>query len=198
MLPSRAYANNLPAFSPGGPVREPSTAAVLLVTTGPDALPQFSVSSFTRISAHSTVDAMHALERTRPRVTAIDWDWTEVDALALCRRAKQMNCGSILVVTSAPTPVPDALRAGCHSILLRPFAPNLLAARVGRLSREVAALQGPRAGDNAQLGTNRVWANTRCPECAAGGAVSFEFFSYRRMWYACLSCDHVWLGARQE
>ena len=31
-----------------------------------------------------------------------------------------------------------------------------------------------------------------------GNAVSFEFSSYRRMWYACLACEHVWLGPRQE
>lgn len=197
MLPSRAYANNLPAFSPG-PVREPATAPSLLVATGPATAEQFSVSSFSRITAHTTVDAIHALERTRPRVTAIDWDWPEVDAAALCRRARQLNCGSILVVTARPERAPDALRGGCHAILLRPFAPNLLAARVGRLSRELAALAVTRLTASPHLGTNRVWANTACPRCDAAGAVSFEFSSYRRMWYACLGCDHVWLGARQE
>src|SRR5262245_45203973 len=69
MLPSRAYANSLPAFSPGGPVRETATAAVLLAATGPATLDQFSVSSFTRVAAHNTADALHAVERVRPRVT---------------------------------------------------------------------------------------------------------------------------------
>jgi DNA-binding response OmpR family regulator len=197
MLPSRAYANTLPAFSPGGPpVRE--SAAAWLVTAAPETVDQFSVSSLTRVAAHTTIDALHAIERVRPRVTAIDWDWNDVDAEAICRRARHLNCGGILVVTERPACVPRALRAGCHSVLLRPFPPNLLAARVGRLSRELAALPAPPVGASAQLGTNRVWARTHCSECDAGGAVSFEFFSYRRMWYACLACDHVWLGPRQE
>ena len=199
MLPSRAYANTVPPFSPGGAVsREPATEATLLVATRPDAVEHFSVSSLTRVAAHTTDDALRVLERTRPRVIAIDWDCEEVDAAALCRRARQLNSGSILVVTERPPSVPGALRAGCHAVLLRPFVPNLLAARIGRLSREFAALPASRGTASPLLGTNRVWAGTRCPECDAGGAVSFEFFSYRRMWYACLSCDHVWLGPRQE
>jgi DNA-binding response OmpR family regulator len=199
MLPSRAYANTLPTFSPGRPpVRAAGAAAAWLVTAAPDALDRFSVSSFTRVAAHTTLDALHALERVRPRVTAIDWDWDEVDAEAICRRARHLNCGGVLVVTERPHCVPRALRAGCDSVLLRPFVPNLLAARVGRLSRELAALPASDAGASVPLGTNRIWTRTRCPECDAGGAVSFEFFSYRRMWYACLACDHVWLGPRQE
>jgi DNA-binding response OmpR family regulator len=192
MLPSRAYANNIPPFSPGGPPqREVALAPTLLVATGQEAIERFSVSSFTRVAATTTADALHVLERTHPRVIAIDWDHADVDGAALCRRARQMNSASILVVTETPEAVPAALRAGCHAVLLKPFAPNLLAARVGRLSREMSAMTAP-------PGTNRVWADTHCPACDAGNAVSFEFFSYRRMWYACLACDHVWLGPRQE
>ena len=93
-----------------------------------------------------------------------------------------------------------ALKAGCHAVLLRPFAPNLLAARLGRLSREIPTTPNALRGLAALqlVGTNRVWPDTQCPTCHAGGAVSFEFSSYRRMWYACLGCDHVWLGPRQE
>ena len=35
-------------------------------------------------------------------------------------------------------------------------------------------------------------------QCQSNGATSFEYSSYRRMWYACLACDAVWLGPRQE
>ena len=47
-------------------------------------------------------------------------------------------------------------------------------------------------------GTNRVWQDSACPKCGTHGPTSFDFSSYRRMWYACLTCDHTWLGPRQE
>ena len=46
--------------------------------------------------------------------------------------------------------------------------------------------------------TNHVWPETRCPACERPGAVSFEFSSHRRAWYACLGCKAVWMGKRQE
>jgi len=72
--------------------------------------------------------------------------------------------------------------------------------RIGRLSREVpAGTASLRAAPSLQFcGTNRTWPDTHCPRCDAPSATSFEFYSYRRMWYACLACDAVWLGARQE
>lgn len=47
-------------------------------------------------------------------------------------------------------------------------------------------------------GTNIVWPNSHCPSCAHTGVVSFDNASYRRMWYACLACNKVWIAARQE
>jgi DNA-binding response OmpR family regulator len=43
---------------------------------------------------------------------------------------------SVLVLTESPERGPAALKAGCHGVLLKPFAPNLVAARLGRLVRE--------------------------------------------------------------
>ena len=206
MLPTRAYSNDLPPFSPGGRPSPsvvtpdaPSQPALLIAAAAPEAA-QIGCSSFTRLVAHTTADAVRAMERTTPRVVAVDWDAEQVDGATVCAAAKRFAYTGILVVSADPQRVPAALKAWCHAVLLRPFAPNLLAARLGRLSREIpttpAALRGLSA---LQLvGTNRTWPETTCPRCHEGHAVSFEFSSYRRMWYACLPCEHVWLGPRQE
>jgi CheY-like chemotaxis protein len=207
MLPTRAYTTNVPPMSPGG---RPSPASTIPGTAS-DARPTLVVvaaadgdgiaaSTFVRIAVHTTADAVRAIERNQPRVVAIDWDVDTIDGPAVCTAAKALPYTGILVVSSSPERIPPALKAGCHAVLLRPFFPNLVAARLGRLSREIPtsphALRGLAA---LQLvGTNRTWPDTACPRCDAKGAVSFEFSSYRRMWYACLGCEHVWLGPRQE
>jgi DNA-binding response OmpR family regulator len=123
-----------------------------------------------------------------------------VDGAEVSAAARRFSHTCVLVITSAPDRVPAALKTGCHGILLKPFSPNLAAARLGRLCREMSSM--PMAARAAaalqQHGTNRTWPNTACPSCAQTGAVSFEFSSYRRMWYACLGCEAVWLGPRQE
>jgi len=107
---------------------------------------------------------------------------------------------SILAVISSPSDASSALKAGCHAVLLKPFSLNLVAARLGRLCREMpAAAAVTRLGATVQQwGTNRVWPEMSCPQCGERGAVCFEYASHRRSWYACLACDHAWLGARRE
>jgi transposase-like protein len=96
-------------------------------------------------------------------------------------------------------------------VLLKPFAPNLLFARIGRLVRARSEMLLTRARQShlktAHLserseallaGTNRVWPNTHCPYCSHHGVTSFEFCSHRRAWYACLQCKKVWIAKRQE
>jgi DNA-binding response OmpR family regulator len=204
MLPTRAYANNVPPLSPGGrpatPPPDQEVRPTLLVAASAADADTLAASTFTRVATHTTAEALRTIERVRPRVVAIDWDVDTIDGAAVCAAARQVPYTGVLVISASPERVPAALKAGCHAVLLRPFAPNLLAARLGRLSREIptspAALRGLAALQ--LIGTNRVWPDTRCPKCSTGGAVSFEFSSYRRMWYACVPCEHVWLGARQE
>jgi len=83
---------------------------------------------------------------------------------------------------------------------LKPITVNLVAARLGRLCREMpAAAAVSRLGVTLQQwGTNRTWPEVHCPQCNEGSAVCFEYSSHRRSWYACLACDHVWLGPRRE
>ena len=200
MLPNRAY-SEIPRLSPGGPTPRPQveTQATLLIASAPDDVDCFPATTFTRYPVHTTSEALRFIETARPRVVAIDWDAPAIDGAQVCGAARKFAHMGVLVTMASPKTAPAALKAGCHAILLKPFAPNLAAGRIGRLSRELPTGASPmRTSHLVQCGSNRVWAETHCPECAAPSATSFEFYSYRRMWYACLACDHVWLGPRQE
>jgi DNA-binding response OmpR family regulator len=168
-----------------------------------------------RVTHAPSLDAaLRAMERTPPAlvVTELSTDGTVNGGTAICRAAKQLPVpATILVTTSEVDKVPDALLAGCDAVLLKPFAPNLLFARVGRLVRARATELRYRAvqqrakshhlqerSDLLLAGTNQQWPNTHCPYCMHQGVTSFEFTSYRRAWYACLDCKKVWLAKRQE
>jgi DNA-binding response OmpR family regulator len=157
--------------------------------------------------------AGRALSTIRPALVVTELELPEGDGVAVCRRAKALgpNPPSVLVTTARVDLVPDALAAGCDGVLLKPFVPNLLYARIGRLLRQRARalhekMMWQRADSVFQIehsqavtnGTNVVRPDTPCPSCGQGGAVSFDAAGYRRLWYACLSCRHVWLGPRGE
>jgi len=197
MLPTRAYHDVATAASARMRVDD---RPVLLVVADRTEVERFPESSVTRVSAHTTPDALSAIERARPRVVAVDWDCADVAASEVVEAARRFPNTGVLVALTAPEQALSAIRSGCHAVLLKPSPPNLAAARIGRLCREMPTSPAGRrvaAALNA-VGTNRVWADERCPSCSEPGVVSFEFSSYRRMWYACLSCNHVWLGHRRE
>lgn len=202
MLPPRAYAEPVSPFSTGTrPAPSTSDArATLVVAAAAADLEQFPTTAFAPIGARNTLDALRLIERWKPRVVAIDWDSPDFDSLSICAGARQSPGTGILALTVSPERAPQALHAGCHAILLKPFAPNLLVARIGRLARELPT--GPAAsrlaGTLAQSGINRAWPEVACPTCSRSGAVSFEHSSHRRDWYACLACHAVWEGRRQE
>jgi len=198
MLPLRAYAD-IPRLSPGGQLSPPKATAFVLAAAAAD-LEQFPAGEFARYHAHTTGEAVRLIETARPRVVAIDWDVPEIDAAHVCTVALKFPLTGVLATMNRPDTAPPALKAGCHAILLKPFAPNLAVGRLGRLARELPATPAAMRVAQAmhQCGTNRVWPDTNCPTCAEPSATSFEFHSYRRMWYACLACDAVWLGPRQE
>ena len=127
----------------------------------------------------------------------------------VCRVAKALaRPATVLVTTEDPQLVPNAIDAGCDGVLLKPFAPNLLFARLGRLLRMRA--DGLRVQDARRLWnlsgrgaawratTHEYWADSECPECQHRGVTSFEFASHRRAWYACPACHAVWQGRRRE
>jgi DNA-binding response OmpR family regulator len=130
----------------------------------------------------------------------------------VCRMAKALAHPPLVIVTpTTAEQVPAALKAGCNAVLLRPFSPNLLCARIGRLRqlshravtmhravhREDIAVNVYLSND-ASVTTNHLWNEIVCPRCNRRGATGFDFVSHRRMWCACLSCDHVWIARRLE
>jgi CheY-like chemotaxis protein len=202
MLPPRAYVEPVAPFSAN--VRAQSSPAdarpPFVVAVAPSEVERFPTAPYARFAARTTSEAMRLIERWRPRVIAVDWDLPELDAAAICAAARQHGPTGILAVMADAETAVAALKAGCHAILLKPFSLNLVAARLGRLCREMpAAMAATRLGTSLpQWGTNRAWPDVACPNCGQGGAVCFEYSSHRRSWYACLPCEHVWLGTRRE
>jgi CheY-like chemotaxis protein len=199
MLPPRAYAEAVPRLSPGpNPRPVPTARPAIVIAAAQIDIDRFPSGDFSRYAVHTTHEALRLIETARPRVVIADWDCQEIDGEQVCAAARKFSQTGVLITTSDPGRAPAALKAGCHAILLKPFAPNLVAARVGRRSREVLLAAGVSRPSPQPSGLNRVWPDTPCPACHAPSATSFEFYSYRRMWYACLDCDTVWLGPRQE
>ena len=127
------------------------------------------------------------------------------EAAGIVRTARTLRePATVLVIASDVQVVPELLVAGCNAVLLKPFPPNLLFARVGRLLRARSALQQRTPsderpdGNEAAATTNRTWPDVKCPSCDRAGAVSFEFASHRKAWYACLGCRLVWMAKRRE
>jgi DNA-binding response OmpR family regulator len=164
------------------------------------------------VSAVSTVrEALLEIERKRPAFVITELRLPDGNGVDICRAGMaSMHRPTMLVTTDATEMVPAAITAGCDGVLLKPFAPNLLYARLGRLRRDAQTVRARSAlqlaksahlrerSDGLVTGTNRVWPNSHCPSCDHNGVVSFDYASHRRMWYACLACEKVWIARRQE
>jgi DNA-binding response OmpR family regulator len=162
--------------------------------------------------AYTRGAALQVLSRATPDLIITELDLSDGPGEDIIRRAKELATPpSILVTTPAVDRIPAALLAGCDGVLLKPFAPNLLSARMGRMLRERSIELRLRAhrqlAKSAHLNersellasrTTREWPNTHCPSCQHRGVTSFEHTSHRRSWYACLACSKVWIAARQE
>jgi DNA-binding response OmpR family regulator len=162
-----------------------------------------------RVTAVSTVAAaVAAIERDRPAIVVTEAELADGSAAMICTAAKRFDPpATVLVVTDKPATIPDLLTCGCDAVLLKPFAPNLLYARIGRLmrdrSRDLRMRAHFRKGDGSLAsercgGTNRFWPDAHCPQCNKAGVTSFEFASHRRAWFACTACRQAWIGRRLE
>jgi two-component system OmpR family response regulator len=130
--------------------------------------------------------------------------------IELCRAAKaSTRTTSVLVIMADPQRAPDAIDAGCDGVLLKPFSPNLLFARLGRLLRTTPRpqistrthpwfRQAEAATADTRRTTNEQWSTDVCPYCQHVGVTAFEFSDHRRAWYACLACRKVWMAARHD
>jgi len=179
--------------------------------------------SFTVAVTATAGTAREYVQRVKPALVVAGLDVLNRDSLDILRDARLLEPpATVLVTTTNVERVPEALAVGCDSILLKPFAPNLLHARIGRLLRDrSAAILGRTYRERSEAlvqrahraiaksqhlvvrgsifpGTNRVWPSDHCPYCDHEGVTSFEYASHRRSWYACLNCRKVWLAKRQE
>ena len=190
------------------------TTDVLLVDGSADAAAYAAVlrGSYRVATTGSSDVAKQFLHRSSPAIVITELDLEDADGVEICREAKGLRLPPPVLVTTIQTErIPAALEAGCDGVLLKPFAPNLLFARIGRLLRARSEALRDRArhshlktqhlsdrSDALMSGTNRVWPNTHCPYCDHSGVTSFEFCSHRRAWYGCLECKKVWIAKRQE
>ena len=108
---------------------------------------------------------------------------------------------TILVTTADVQRVPDALLSGGDAVLLKPFPPNLLFARLGRLQQErdnrerLATSHSTRRLHQSRAVVEAESSGVHCPHCNAA-ATTLDFLSHRRAWYACLACKKVWITKR--
>lgn len=199
-----------PNLSPSSP----SAPEVLLVDTdlvAANVLP--ALREHYRVTVASTsAAALQVLGRTPPALVVTELDLGDGPGEEVCRRAKTLATpATVLVTTPQAERVPSAIAAGCDGVLLKPFAPNLLYARIGRLLRARSSELRLRAhrqyAKSAHLKeqvemltarTNREWPSTFCPYCRHRGVTSFEHTSHRRAWYACMACNKVWIARRLE
>jgi CheY-like chemotaxis protein len=186
----------------------PATATVDLLVVDPDATaPELERPGFSLRLAKNAETALPLLKRTLPHVLVLDLVLPDRDGLDLCQAAISSHTRPhVLVTTGAVERIPAALRIGCDSVLVKPYEPSLLFTRIGRLlrcdPRPSVTAGGRQVGGRFvgpwNTGTNRLWPTLECPGCRHEGSVRFDYASYRRMWCACLTCNHVWVAARRE
>lgn len=138
-------------------------------------------------TASTRDQAIAQARQQRPSVVVLELALGPDNAMDVCRAVKSVSTQSRILVTTVDVDlVPDALEAGCDSVLLKPFAPNLLSARLGRLVPDdhlspAAITVLARSADLRQpcqlvdSGTNRYWPDTYCPHCEHKGTTSFDF-----------------------
>jgi CheY-like chemotaxis protein len=137
------------------------------------------------VSVVSSADqAVRALRTFRPTLVITELALHDGDGVDICRQSKSFGAFSpwVLATTAAHERVAEALLAGCDSVLLKPYAPALLHTRIGRLLRQ-------------QFPTHTLSSDSFCPSCGLGNVVGFDSSGQHRVWYSCLRCRNVWVGA---
>jgi DNA-binding response OmpR family regulator len=158
--------------------------------------------------------AIQYLTRVKPSLLIVDGDRNDF-GVPVCDAANAFApVPSILVTLSQPEAAGQVIDR-CDSVLLKPFAPNLLSSRVGRLlslrrSRELRVKSDlilervhlEQAKGNhlreRMAGTLVGWPSEHCHYCDHSGVILFDHSSHRRSWYACPQCRKVWLAKRLE
>lgn len=177
---------------------QPARPLSVLFVVGGTNLTQYLGGTFTRAFVHTTEAALGSMLSGGSRLVVIDLDEPLIDGPEVASAAKAAQA-SVLVTTDTVARVPAMLKVGCDGVLLKPFPPNLLFARLGRMLRELpdSSLLRTRQMD-WRATTNRIWPEIACPTCDARGAITFDFAGGRRVWYACLACEATWTGRSPE
>jgi CheY-like chemotaxis protein len=199
-------------LSPTG-LEAPNPVSILVVDPDADAFLPVLRRRFEVTAVTSEAQAVRALKAFQPTMVITELALPDGDGVSICRQSKMGEAGVTLALatTSEPERVPAALKAGCDGVLMKPFAPNLLYTRVGRLLRirekelnDRAMWQHARStfriehAPHVTAGTNVVCHDAVCPSCGRGGGVGFDAASHRRMWYACLPCGNVWMAPHHD
>lgn len=212
---ANAAATREPPIAPTSGVQSPPPSSSRLQLLIADAAPERCLDAlrepYAPVVERSVSSAIRRLSELRPAIVIVDLALPDGDGIEICRFAKALPRPPLVMVTAAaPERVPAALIAGCNSVLLKPYSPNLLCARIGRLlqlsdcavpSHGAVHRGGMAVVAHAAIGsvtTNQTWNDVTCPDCGRPGATSFDFASHRRMWCACLACTHVWVARRRE
>ena len=106
---------------------QPSMPTLVAAFTEAD-LQHFALPAFTRFTARSTAEVVALLSRERPSAVVLDLEMNGLDAAMVCRTAAPYESTSVLVAMADPKHAPSVIKAGCHAILLKPFAYGLVAA----------------------------------------------------------------------
>lgn len=200
------------SISPDPPFDRPSLLVLEPDSDARDEYVGLLSGQFAITAVGSCEGALALLARTAPAVLLTDLSLPDGDGIEVCRAAKSLEAPpTVLVTTFHAEYAPDAIEAGCDSVLLKPFPPNLLLARLSRLARDRSQMLRMRATHQmarathlhersalVMNGTNRFWPTTHCPYCMHVGVTSFDYCMHRRAWYACLACKKVWIAARAE
>jgi DNA-binding response OmpR family regulator len=192
---------------------------LLVVDAGADLYLPVLGNTFRVVSTSRASAAFEHLTRTVPAVMVADLDGIDGAPIDLIVQARTFSMPpAILVTTAEPSRVPDAMVAGCDSVLLKPFAPNLIYSRLSRMIRMRQQMLRHRSaplrerasrsyaksvhlherGDLLSAGYLRDWPTTQCAYCDHEGVTSFEYASHRHAWYACLACKKVWMAKRRD
>jgi CheY-like chemotaxis protein len=182
---------------------------VLIADATPEQCADILREGYAPVVERSVSDATRRLVATQPPIVITELVFPDGDGVEICRTAKALPRPPVVIVTTAaPERVPGALIAGCNAVLLKPYSSSLLCTRIGRLRqlfdraatmyRAVREDLAVAVHASASVTTNHLWNDIQCPACGRSGATSFDFTSLRRMWCACLACEHVWVSRRRE
>jgi len=195
-------------MSVDGPLTPPGKPEIFVLDTDPS-----TTTHLLRLREHfhvtteeSMVAAVEYLGRTTSKCQFLISDIcaNAEETFRVFRTAKSCAAPPTILVTTADVQqLPDALLSGGDAVLLKPFPPNLLFARLGRLKRErdnrarIATAHSFRRFHSGRNVVEAEWSGVHCPHCNAA-ATTLDFLSHRRAWYACLACKKVWIAKRIE